>query len=136
VFWTVILFGVSAAVFVAGLLLVPVCVVRIPQDYFVAERRPRFLFQQSHPALRMTLLVLKNLLGAALAIAGMIMIVTPGPGIIGILVGVALMDLPGKRALERKLIGLPKVLSMMNRLRARYGHPPLLPPASAGRQFA
>jgi hypothetical protein len=43
------------------------------------------------------------------------------------------MDLPGKRALERWLISLPKVLSAMNRLRARRGRPPLLPPM---RQFA
>jgi hypothetical protein len=67
-------------------------------------------------------------------IAGLIMILTPGPGIIGILAGVALMDLPGKRAMERKIIALPKVLTAINRLRARYGHPPLMAPTR--QQFA
>jgi hypothetical protein len=134
VFWTFISIGVSTAIFVAGLLLVPVIVVRIPPDYFVTQKRPRLAFANRHPTLRFAFLAVKNLLGAALAIAGAVMILTPGPGIIGILSGIALMDIPGKRAMERKLIALPKVLTAINRLRARYGHPPLLPPA--GRQFA
>jgi hypothetical protein len=123
----------STVTFVAGLFLVPVLVVRIPPDYFIGERRPRLQFERQHPVLRVALLAIKNGLGAALILAGVVMIVTPGPGIIGILAGVMLMDLPGKRALERRLIALPKVMTTLNRLRARYGHPPLIAP---GRQFA
>jgi hypothetical protein len=134
VIWTLVLIGVSTAVFVAGLLLVPVLVVRLPSDYFVAERRPRLAFANRHPAVRFSFLAVKNLLGAALAIAGAVMIVTPGPGILGILAGIALLDIPGKRAMERKLIALPKVLATINRLRARYGHPPMLAPTRE--QFA
>jgi hypothetical protein len=130
-FW---LLALSTVTFVAGLFLLPVLIVRIPPDYFVCEQPPRWRFERRHPVLRIALLGIKNLLGAALAIAGLVMIVTPGPGIIGILAGVALMDLPGKRAMERRLIALPKVLTAINTLRARYGHPPLSPPLQ--RQFA
>ncbi len=133
VFWSCVLFGVSTVTFVAGLFLMPYLIVRIPFDYFARERPPRLPFEEHHPALRVALLVTKNLLGAALAIAGVVMLVTPGPGIIGLLAGIALMDVPGKRALERKLVSLPKVLTTINRLRARHGRPPLLPPVE---QFA
>jgi hypothetical protein len=102
-------------------------------DYFTRERPPRLPFERHHPLLRIALLAIKNLLGAALIITGLVMIFTPGPGLICVLAGITLMDLPGKRALERWLISLPKVLSAMNRLRARRGRPPLLPPM---RQFA
>jgi hypothetical protein len=124
-FW---LIPISTVTFIAGLLLMPVLIVRIPSDYFVRERSPRWRFEQHHPLLRVALMALKNLLGATMVIAGAIMIVTPGPGIICILIGAMLLDIPGKRALERKLISLPKVFTAINRLRARYGHPPLVPP--------
>ena len=134
VFWSAVLIGISTFTFIAGLFLLPALIVRIPFDYFVCERPPRLPFERHHPVLRVVLLATKNLLGAALVITGLVMIVTPGPGMIAILAGIALMDLPGKRALERRLIALPKVLSVMNRLRARHGRPPLLPPVR--QQFA
>jgi hypothetical protein len=122
------LFGFSFVTFVAGLVLLPVMAIHIPADYFARERAPRLLFEQRHPALRMTLLAAKNLVGLALTITGVIMLVTPGPGIICLIVGISLMDIPGKRALERKIISLPAVFDSLNRLRARYGRPPLARP--------
>ena len=117
--------GVIATVtFVAGLFLMPVLIVHVPHDYFVRERPPRLAFERRHPVLRIALLGIKNLLGAALAVAGVVMIVTPGPGLMAILAGFTLMDIPGKRAIERKLIRLPTVLTSINWLRAQYGHPP------------
>jgi hypothetical protein len=132
-FWSCVLIGVSTVTFVGGLFLLPAMIIRIPFDYFTRERPPRLPFEQHHPLLRIVLLAIKNLLGAALIISGLVMIFTPGPGLICVLAGITLMDLPGKRALERWLISLPKVLSAMNRLRVRRGRPPLLPPM---RQFA
>jgi hypothetical protein len=122
------LFGFSFVTFVAGLFLLPVMAIRIPADYFARERAPRFLFERRHPALRMTLLAAKNLVGLALTITGLIMLVTPGPGIICLIVGISLMDIPGKRALERRIIAVPAVFHGLNRLRARYGRPPFAHP--------
>ena len=133
-FWSAVLFGVSTVTFIAGLFLLPALIVRIPFDYFVRERPPRLPFERHHPVLRVVLLLTKNLLGAALAVAGLVMLVIPGPGMIAVLAGITLMDLPGKRALERWLIGLPLVLKAINRLRTNHGRPPLLPPMR--QQFA
>jgi hypothetical protein len=43
-----------------------------------------------------------------------------------ILIGVMLLNFPGKRRLERWLVSRPRVLPVINRLRARFGKPPLL----------
>jgi len=50
----------------------------------------------------------------------------PGPGILMLVLGIMLLDFPGKRRLEQWLIRRPTVLSAMNRLRQRYGKPPLV----------
>lgn len=125
-FWSVI--GFSSATFIAGLVVVPWLILRIPSDYFVCSRPPRLRFERQHPVLRAVLLTVKNLLGAAVATAGAVMLVTPGPGMFGILAGIWLMDFPGKRALERWLISRPVVLKALNRLRRRYGRAPLESP--------
>jgi hypothetical protein len=50
----------------------------------------------------------------------------PGPGLLVILIGITVMDFPGKRRLERWVVGRPGVLGAINRLRRRYGRPPLV----------
>ena len=72
--------------------------------------------------------MLKNLLGAVLLLAGLVMLVTPGQGILTIMAGLWLLDLPGKRRGEQHLIGLPKVLSSINWIRRKAGHLPLRVP--------
>lgn len=75
---------------------------------------------------------MKNLFGAVLVALGVVLSLpgVPGPGIPTILIGVMLLDFPGKRRLERWLISLPTILRMINRLRRWFGKPPLTRPAS------
>ena len=54
------------------------------------------------------------------------MLFLPGQGLLTILIGVSLMDFPGKRTIERKLISRPVVLQAINRIRQRFDRPPLL----------
>jgi hypothetical protein len=51
--------------------------------------------------------------------------VLPGQGILTILIGVSLMEFPGKYRLERGIIHFGPVLKGINTLRRRYGRPPL-----------
>ena len=53
------------------------------------------------------------------------MLLTPGQGLLSILVGIMLMDLPGKYKVERAIIRKEKVLSTINWLRAKAHRPPL-----------
>jgi len=42
------------------------------------------------------------------------------------LIGVSMLDFPGKRKLEAKMIGQPAVLSAINGMREKFGKPPLV----------
>lgn len=51
------------------------------------------------------------------------MLFAPGQGILSLLVGIILCDFPGKHRVERKIIARPRVLSVINQIRARYKRP-------------
>lgn len=115
---------VSVLTLVATVLLLPVLVARLPQDYFYREHRPPRP-HTGHWVLRYTVRIVKNALGAVLLVAGLAMIVLPGPGIVTVLASLALLDLPGKYHLERWLVSRPKVRAAIARMRERAGQPPL-----------
>ena len=119
---------ISVASFIAGLLLVPVFITRIPADYFSHPHRERWSASARHPLIRLAIAGAKNLLGGILVLAGLVMLVTPGQGLLTLLAGLVLMNYPGKFALERWLITRPRVLPAVNWLRDRHNHPPLQAP--------
>ena len=118
-------FGVFVVGSVGGLVVVSVLLVRLPATYFRHDR-PRDLWVDQRPLVRWTGLVLKNLLGVLVVSLGALLSMpgVPGPGILTILLGVMLLDFPGKRRLELWLISRRPVLETLNRLRRRYGRPP------------
>ena len=122
--WLVWATPVSLLTLVATVVLLPVLVARLPQDYFFREhRQPRP--HTGHWLLRYALLIVKNLLGAVLLVAGLAMVVLPGPGIVTVLASFALLNLPGKYHLERWLVSLPQVRAAITLMRERAGRPPL-----------
>jgi hypothetical protein len=70
----------------------------------------------------------KNLGGALLVLVGAIMALPgiPGQGVLTMIIGVTILDFPGKRRLEVRLLRRPRILGGLNRLRARFGRPPLV----------
>jgi hypothetical protein len=117
---------VSGIVFFGSLILVPWLVVRVPADYFANPRRPRTPLADDHPLLRWIGLVIKNLAGVSLVLAGIAMIFLPGQGLLTIAIGVLLMDFPGKHNLEGKIIRIGPVLRSINWLRNKANVPPLV----------
>lgn len=115
---------VSLLTLVATVLLLPVLVARLPQDYFYREHRPPQA-HTGHWLLRYALLIAKNLVGAVLLVAGLAMMVLPGPGIVTVLASFALLNLPGKYRLERWLVSRPAVRVAITQMRERAGQPPL-----------
>ena len=75
----------SVITFALGVFLVPLLVVRMPADFFVRKGPPADSFRGRHPVVRIGSLVLRNLLGLALVLAGIAMLVLPGQGILTIL---------------------------------------------------
>lgn len=109
-------FSVVAAV--ASIVLVPRVLAKLPRDYL---HRHDHADNASIP-----LLVLRNLLGVVLVLLGLAMLVLPGQGLLTLLVGLLLVDFPGKLRLVRSLLSKPKVLAVVNKLRGHRGAPPLL----------
>jgi hypothetical protein len=118
------LFVLSVIGFVGSLIAIPFILVKLPPHYF-DERHPRTWMENHHPILRLVGHVLKNVVGAVFIAAGFAMLFLPGQGILTMLIGLSLVDFPGKRRLERKLIGQPAVLRTINHMRKKFGQPPL-----------
>ena len=53
------------------------------------------------------------------------MLFTPGQGILSIIVGIELVEFPGKQKLIRKMLAQPKILKAINKLRTKAHKPPL-----------
>ena len=68
----------------------------------------------------------KNALGSLFIVAGLAMLVLPGQGIITTVVGLLLIDFPGKFGLERWLARRRPLMRWINWIRSRSGRPPLL----------
>ncbi|MCX7000139.1 MAG: hypothetical protein NT106_07575 [Candidatus Sumerlaeota bacterium] len=111
--------------FIATLIIVPLLVVRIPSDYFAHRRRHSKQWAGQHSALRWVLLIGKNLFGYVLIVAGIIMLVLPGQGMLTILIGIMLLNFPGKYRLERWFVSRRPILRSINWLRRRAGQTPL-----------
>jgi len=69
----------------------------------------------------------RNLAGATLVLLGVVLSVpgVPGPGLITLLVGLLLLDFPGKRRIEVAVLRRPRLRAAVDRARARRGRPPL-----------
>ncbi len=123
IFW--ILGIASVVIFFASLLIMPALIVRIPTDYFSHDDRPPSRWATTHPAIRLTILIGKNLLGAVLVLGGLAMLVLPGQGLLTLFAGIVLLDFPRKYDFERWLVRRPWVHRPINWLRRKRGREPL-----------
>lgn len=101
--------------------------IQLPVNYFEGNPTHPHMVEESHPLVRWAGLIFKNLLGVVLILAGVFLSLpgVPGPGFLVILIGIMFVNFPGKRWLERKLVTRPPIQRAVNRLRARFGKPPL-----------
>ncbi len=127
--WNSIFAGVG--IFLLSLALsfgaIVIVMVKIPENYFSTHYVQDFL-PNSPWMVRWGAVILKNLLGVILILLGLALSLpgVPGQGILTILLGLIMLDIPGKRPLEARIIKRPKVLSAINGLRERFGKPPLV----------
>jgi hypothetical protein len=123
--------ALAATVFVVSFLASAAAVAfvlcRLPVDYlrcdagFVDLDRPRWQ--------RVLLKIGKNAIGVLLVLIGVLLSLpgVPGQGLLTILIGVIMLDLPGKQRFERRLMTRPAVFAGVNTVRARFGREPLQP---------
>ena len=117
----------SALFFVGSLLVIPILIARLPTNYFVEKHRLAHGESNPRSFSETVLVVLKNIVGVILIIAGIAMLVLPGQGLLTILIGFSLTNFPGKYALERRLVSKPAIFHSLNWIRKKSGKPPLEP---------
>lgn len=120
--------GVFLVSFVGSLAFTALVIVQMPADYFKGRgRRHTPALAPGHPVVRWLGRLGKNLVGVLLIVVGILLSLPgiPGQGLLTILIGLLLLDFPGKHRLERKLVLRPTVRSTIDRLRRKFGKPPL-----------
>jgi hypothetical protein len=97
---------------------------RLPEDYFLSPQNG----DQTSTVLRDSstlFLVFKNLMGGVLLCLGVVMLFLPGPGLMVALIGLSLVDIPGKRWVLGRILNISGLRSAINGLRGKRGRPPL-----------
>ena len=127
--WNEVLLGVGlfCISLIVSFAAIGIVMVRIPENYFSSHYQRDFM-PNSPWLVRWGAVIAKNILGVFLIAVGIILSIpgVPGQGILTILLGLIMIDIPGKRPLETRIIRRPAVLNAVNRLRSRYHRPPLL----------
>src|SRR5262245_7538582 len=121
---------IGALIFVASFLInlgiVSLILVKIPANHFSKKRKTKF-WHGPRPALHAAKVIGKNILGVLLVALGIVLSLpgVPGQGLLTILLGIMLLDFPGRHRLEQKLLSRPSIVNTINRLRGRFEKPPL-----------
>ncbi len=113
--------------FGASLAIVSIVLVKLPATYFRKSHKRKFLADRP-PIIRGIAIIGKNLLGVVLVVLGVLLSLpgVPGQGVLTILLGVMLLDFPGKPRLEHWIVSRPKILQTINKLRHRFSKPKLV----------
>ncbi len=113
--------SISFALVILSVLLLPWLISLIPTDYFKQANT----VEHDKNRLWRPINIARNLLGFLIVLAGIAMLVLPGQGALTILVGIGVMNFPGKYKLERWMITRPGVLQALNWIRQKVKRPPL-----------
>ena len=116
--WLVWLGLLSALFFMGSLLALPWIVARLPADQLLRLQHPAPIRHPPHTALTAAV-------GLMLRLAGVLMLVLPGQGLLTILLGLILLPIPGRRNLLLRLSRPAAVRHSLTWLRARAGSPPM-----------
>jgi hypothetical protein len=122
-FWVVLIFPLTS---MAGLAAAGFVLVKLPATHFCQRTPPQ---AETRAGIHWWAgRVAKNLLGGVIIVLGAVMALpgVPGPGILTMLIGITLTDLPGMRRVERWVVSRPGVLPAINRLRSKWGNAPMV----------
>ncbi|MDY0221744.1 MAG: PGPGW domain-containing protein [Desulfobacterium sp.] len=107
----------SLVTFIGSIVAVPWIVCKIPFDYFIQK--------QPHRA-GLLVLIVRNCMGFVFVAAGIFMLVTPGQGVLTILVGLLIMSYPGKIEIERRILMVRGLRRALNWVRKKQGCTPMI----------
>ncbi|MDX1804128.1 MAG: hypothetical protein R3292_08605 [Alcanivorax sp.] len=119
--WFPLLTLIGTAMALASFIAIPWLLIRMPHDYFTRGYKPR----QHRGVMAWLVWAGRNFLAVILLIAGILMLVLPGQGLLTILIAIMTSTFPGKYRLERAIIRRPHVYHGVNWIREKYHRPAL-----------
>ena len=126
--WQKVVVGalIFLASFFINLGIVSFILVKLPADHFSKKRKTKF-WAGPRPAIHAAKVIGKNIGGVLLVALGIVLSLpgVPGQGLLTVLLGIMLLDFPGRHRLEQKLLSKPSIVNTINRLRGRFDKPPL-----------
>ena len=114
----------SIVTFIGSLIAIPWIIARQPVNYFIQHREMVARRHERHPVVAKIIFISRNTIGLLFILAGIVMLLLPGQGIITILIGVSLMDFHKKHVVVDNLINRPKVIKLLNWIRKKEKKPP------------
>jgi hypothetical protein len=110
------LIAVSSLVMLAiSLALLPYLVAWLPVDYFCHQPKSQHPITSQQILLR----ILRNLLGLILLVAGLLMLLLPGQGLLTLVLALLLLDYPQKKKIEQSLLQQNAIFNGLNWLRRK-----------------
>lgn len=122
-FWLAVIGVGSVVLFIGSMFVAVYMLLRLPQNYFLYEQRSG-QWQNLHPLAWLSLKVVRNGAGIVVIAAGIAMLVLPGQGVLTIVVGLSLIDMPFKRRVLQYLLKDRHVRGTLNWIRRRFHRPP------------
>ncbi len=114
----------TAAIWILIIALTPVAVRRLPRDCFVNDDYFKFPGKGERGALFWIKVLFRNIAGAALVLIGTVGL----QGVLIVMLGLGIMDIPGKAKCVRWLAKIGFVWRTMARIREKAGLEPLAKP--------
>jgi small-conductance mechanosensitive channel len=109
---------ISTCTFFLSLLIIPWIVYKLDSTFFIHLHK-HTKRENEHPVRFIILKSLRYFLGALLLLAGILMIFLPGQGVLTIILGLSLLDFPGKRALIDGILKSPSIQKALNWIREK-----------------
>jgi hypothetical protein len=108
----------SSFCFFASLLIIPVIICRLPDNYFLQLHKHNTIMDK-HPLLIIILRLLRYLFGTILLTAGLLMLFLPGQGLLTMILGLSLLDFPGKQKAVDALLQILSIQNTLNWIRSK-----------------
>lgn len=122
--WLPIITATSILMAIASVVAIPVFIARVPENYFTEQYLPHI---NRNPT-GWVLWFVRNLVALVLLLAGILMLVLPGQGLLTILIAIMTSTFPGKYRLERAIMRRPRIYRAANWIRRKYRRTPLQHP--------
>ena len=120
--------GLSVLILVFSIAGMGWFIAQIPEDYFTYDKRRGKHWNKYSSKARIAIIIFKNIFGGIMLVGGLFLLVLPGQGLLTMIIGLFLIDYPGKFQLEQKIISIPSIFRSLNWFRAKARKPNLLHP--------